>query len=232
MTEQDFKDGQVLLIDKPLNWTSFQVVNKVRWLIKQRFGLKKIKVGHAGTLDPLATGLLILCTGKFTKKIETFQAQEKEYTGTFTLGATTPSYDLETEIDQTFDISEITSEEIKNATEQFTGEIQQQPPAFSALKKEGKRLYEYARAGEKVEIPTRTVHISAFEITRIELPEVDFRVACSKGTYIRSLANDFGKALDNGAHLSALRRTKIGDFSVENATTIEVFEQSLQTPSS
>ena len=152
MTEQDFKDGQVLLIDKPLNWTSFQVVNKVRWLIKQRFGIKKIKVGHAGTLDPLATGLLILCTGKFTKKIETFQAQEKEYTGTFTLGATTPSYDLETEIDQMFEISEITSEEIKNTTEQFTGEIQQQPPVFSALKKEGKRLYEYARAGEKVDI--------------------------------------------------------------------------------
>ncbi|HBY68744.1 MAG TPA: tRNA pseudouridine(55) synthase TruB [Flavobacteriaceae bacterium] len=232
MTEQDFKDGQVLLIDKPLNWTSFQVVNKVRWLIKQRFGLKKIKVGHAGTLDPLATGLLILCTGKFTKKIETFQAQEKEYTGTFTLGATTPSYDLETEIDQTFDISEITSEEINKATEQFTGEIQQQPPVFSALKKEGKRLYEYARAGEKVDIPTRTVHISAFEITRIELPEVDFRVACSKGTYIRSLANDFGKALNNGAHLSALRRTKIGDFSVKNAITIEAFEHSLQNPTS
>lgn len=232
MTEQDFKDGQVLLIDKPLNWTSFQVVNKVRWLIKQRFGLKKIKVGHAGTLDPLATGLLILCTGKFTKKIQTFQAQEKEYTGTFTLGATTPSYDLETEIDQQFDISEITSEEIKNATEQFTGEIQQQPPVFSALKKEGKRLYEYARAGEKVEIPTRTVHISEFEITRIELPEVDFRVACSKGTYIRSLAHDFGKALDNGAHLSALRRTKIGDFSVENATIIEAFEKSLQKSTS
>ena len=232
MTEQDFKDGQVLLIDKPLNWTSFQVVNKVRWLIKQRFGLKKIKVGHAGTLDPLATGLLILCTGKFTKKIETFQAQEKEYTGTLTLGATTPSYDLETEIDQTFEISEITSEEIKSTTKQFTGKIQQQPPVFSALKKEGKRLYEYARAGEKVDIPTRTVHISAFDITRIELPEVDFRVACSKGTYIRSLAHDFGKALDNGAHLSALRRTKIGDFSVENATTIEAFEKSLQKPTS
>ena len=232
MTEQDFKDGQVLLIDKPLNWTSFQVVNKVRWLIKQRFGLKKIKVGHAGTLDPLATGLLILCTGKFTKKIETFQAQEKEYTGTFTLGATTPSYDLETEIDQTFDISEITSEEVNKATEQFTGEIQQQPPVFSALKKEGKRLYEYARAGEEVEIPKRTVHISAFEITQIELPAVDFKVACSKGTYIRSLAHDFGKALQNGAHLSALRRTKIGDFSVEKAITIEDFEQSLQTTDS
>lgn len=232
MTEQDFKDGQVLLIDKPLNWTSFQVVNKVRWLIKQRFGLKKIKVGHAGTLDPLATGLLILCTGKFTKKIETFQAQEKEYTGTFTFGATTPSYDLETEIDQTFDISKITSEEINNATEQFTGEIQQQPPVFSALKKEGKRLYEYARAGEEVEIPKRTVHISAFEITSIELPDVDFRVACSKGTYIRSLAHDFGKAVQNGAHLSALRRTKIGNFSVEKAITIEDFEQSLQTADS
>jgi len=232
MTEQDFKDGQVLLIDKPLNWTSFQVVNKVRWLIKQRFGIKKIKVGHAGTLDPLATGLLILCTGKFTKKIETFQAQEKEYTGTFTLGATTPSYDLETEIDQTFNISEITSEEIKSTTKQFTGKIQQQPPVFSALKKEGKRLYEYARAGEKVDIPTRTVHISAFDITRIELPEVDFRVACSKGTYIRSLAHDFGKALNNGAHLSALRRTKIGDFSVKNATTIKAFEKYLQKPTS
>ncbi|UAB82142.1 tRNA pseudouridine(55) synthase TruB [Marixanthomonas sp. SCSIO 43207] len=232
MTEQDFKNGQVLLIDKPLNWTSFQVVNKIRWLIKKQFGIKKIKVGHAGTLDPLATGLLILCTGKFTKKIETLQAQEKEYTGTFTLGATTPSYDLETEIDHRFDITEITSENIYEATNQFIGDIQQQPPVFSALKKEGKRLYEYARAGEKVEIPSRTVHISAFEITRIELPEVDFRVACSKGTYIRSLAHDFGKALKNGAHLSALKRTKIGDFSVENAITIEDFEKNLQATQS
>lgn len=232
MTEQDFKNGQVLLIDKPLNWTSFQVVNKIRWLIKKQFGIKKIKVGHAGTLDPLATGLLILCTGKFTKKIETLQAQEKEYTGTFTLGATTPSYDLETEIDHRFDITEITSENIYEATNQFIGDIQQQPPVFSALKKEGKRLYEYARAGEKVEIPLRTVHISAFEITRIELPEVDFRVACSKGTYIRSLAHDFGKALKNGAHLSALKRTKIGDFSVENAITIEDFEKNLQATQS
>ena len=232
MTEQDFKNGQVLLIDKPLNWTSFQVVNKIRWLIKKQFGIKKIKVGHAGTLDPLATGLLILCTGKFTKKIETLQAQEKEYTGTFTLGATTPSYDLETEIYHRFDITEITSENIYEATNQFIGDIQQQPPVFSALKKEGKRLYEYARAGEKVEIPSRTVHISAFEITRIELPEVDFRVACSKGTYIRSLAHDFGKALKNGAHLSALKRTKIGDFSVENAITIEDFEKNLQATQS
>lgn len=227
MTAEDFKNGQVILIDKPLEWTSFQVVNKVRWLIRKSFGIKKIKVGHAGTLDPLATGLLIICTGKFTKKIDTFQAQEKEYTGTLTLGATTPSYDLETEIDQTFDISEITSEKIHEATKQFIGEIQQRPPVFSALKKDGKRLYEFARSGEEVEIPFRTITISEFEITKIALPKVDFRVVCSKGTYIRSLANDFGKALDNGAHLSVLRRTRIGGFSVEDAVGIESFEASL-----
>jgi len=224
---EDFQNGKVLLIDKQLTWTSFQVVNKIRWLIKQHFGIKKIKVGHAGTLDPLATGLLILCTGKFTKKIETYQAQVKEYTGTITLGGTTASYDLESEIDQTFDYSEITSEAIKDATQQFIGEIQQQPPVFSALKKDGKRLYEYARAGEEVEIPTRTIHISEFEITNIELPNVEFRVVCSKGTYIRSLAHDFGKALNNGAHLSALRRTKIGDFSVADAVGISEFEDDL-----
>ncbi len=227
-TLEDYKEGKVLLIDKPLNWTSFQVVNKIRWLIKQQFEIKKIKVGHAGTLDPLATGLLILCTGKFTKKIETYQAQIKEYTGTITLGATTPSYDLESEIDNTFDVSNITSEEIQKATQQFIGEIQQQPPVFSALKKDGKRLYEYARAGEHVEVPKRTIHISEFEITYEELPNVNFRVVCSKGTYIRSLAHDFGKALNNGAHLSALRRTKIGDFSVEDAVGIEGFEESLK----
>lgn len=227
MTAEDYKEGQVILIDKPLQWTSFQVVNKVRWLIRKSFDIKKIKVGHAGTLDPLATGLLIICTGKLTKKIDTFQAQEKEYTGTFTLGATTPSYDLETEIDQTFDISEITSEKIHESTKQFIGEIQQKPPVFSALKKDGKRLYEFARSGEEVEIPFRRVTISEFEITNIELPKIDFRVVCSKGTYIRSLANDFGKALNNGAHLSALRRTKIGDFCVQNAVGIEDFENSL-----
>ena len=227
MTAEDYKEGQVILIDKPLEWTSFQVVNKVRWLIRKSFEIKKIKVGHAGTLDPLATGLLIICTGKFTKKIDTFQAQEKEYTGTFTLGSTTPSYDLETEIDSTFDISEITSEKIHETTKQFLGEIQQKPPVFSALKKEGKRLYEFARSGEEVEIPFRTVTISEFEITNIELPKIDFRVVCSKGTYIRSLANDFGKALNNGAHLSVLRRTRIGCFSVENALGIEAFENSL-----
>ncbi len=226
---EDYREGQVILIDKPLGWTSFQVVNKVRWLIKKQFGLKKIKVGHAGTLDPLATGLLIICSGKFTKKIDIYQAQEKEYTGTFTLGATTPSYDLETEIDQTYDISEITSDGIKLATRLFTGEIQQQPPVFSALKKEGKRLYEYARNGEEVEIPRRTVVISEFEITHIDLPKVDFRVVCSKGTYIRSLANDFGKALGVGAHLSALRRTRIGSFSVEDAKEINAFEDILSS---
>ncbi len=227
MTAEDYKEGQILLIDKPFEWTSFQAVNKVRWLIRKSFGIKKIKVGHAGTLDPLATGLLIICTGKFTKKIDTFQAQVKEYTGTLTLGATTPSYDLETEIDQTFDISEITSEKIYAATKQFMGEIQQQPPVFSALKKDGKRLYEFARSGENVEVPYRTITISEFDITKIDLPNVDFRVVCSKGTYIRSLANDFGKALNNGAHLSALRRTKIGDFSVGKAVSIEAFENSL-----
>lgn len=231
MNVEDYLNGQVVLIDKPLNWTSFQVVNKIRWLIRKQFDLKKLKVGHAGTLDPLASGLLILCVGKFTKKIDTYQAQHKEYTGTITLGATTPSYDLETEIDQTFDISRITSEMIHNATVTFIGEIDQKPPVFSALKKEGKRLYEFARAGEEVEIPTRKITISAFEITKIELPNVEFRVACGKGTYIRSLAHDFGKVLDNGAHLSALRRTKIGDFSVVNAVSIEEFEQTLMSNS-
>ena len=232
MTVEDYKEGQLIFIDKPLGWTSFQVVNKIRWLIKQQFKLKKIKVGHAGTLDPLASGLLILCVGKFTKKIDTYQAQKKEYTGTITLGATTPSYDLETEIDARFDYSSISSENVSETTLQFIGEIQQQPPIFSALKKDGKRLYEYARAGEEVVIPKRTVHISAFKITNIELPNIDFRIVCSKGTYIRSLAHDFGKTLNNGAHLSALRRTKIGDYSVENSLSIEGFETKLETTSS
>lgn len=228
MTAEDYQEGQVILIDKPLEWTSFQVVNKVRWLIRKEFQLKKIKVGHAGTLDPLASGLLILCTGKFTKKIETYQAQEKEYTGTFTLGATTPSYDLETEIDQRFDISTITESQIHEASMKFVGEIEQQPPVFSALKKDGKRLYEYARSGEEVAIPKRKITILAFEITRVKLPEVDFRVVCSKGTYIRSLAHDFGRSLNNGAHLSTLRRTKIGAFSVSDAMDVETFENTLK----
>lgn len=221
---EDFQNGKVLLLDKPLEWTSFQMVNKIRWIIKKQFGIKKIKVGHAGTLDPLASGLLIICTGKFTKKIDEFQAQEKEYTGTFSLGATTPSYDLETEPDQFFDISNISEAQIIEASKKFIGTVQQQPPIFSALKKEGKKLYEFARKGQEVDIPFRDITISEFEITRIDLPEIDFRVVCSKGTYIRSLAHDFGKTLGNGAHLSALRRTRIGDFSVENAIAIEDFQ--------
>ena len=228
-TLDTYKEGKVLLIDKPLNWTSFQVVNKVRWLIKQQFSIKKIKVGHAGTLDPLATGLLILCTGKFTKKIETYQAQVKEYTGTITLGATTPSYDLESEIDQKFDISEISEEDILKNTQQFLGEIQQQPPIFSALKKNGKRLYEYAREGSKIEIPSRAVTIKEFEITKIELPCIEFRIVCGKGTYIRSLAHDFGRLLNNGAHLSGLRRTKIGEFRVEDAISVLEFEKFIKS---
>ena len=215
MTEEDFKNGQVLLIDKPLEWTSFQVVNKLRWHIRQKFGIKKIKVGHAGTLDPLATGLLIICTGKLTKQINEYQGQIKEYTGEFTIGATTPSYDLETKIDATFPITHITEELIHSTTKQFIGEIDQIPPIFSALKKDGIRLYELAREGKTIEISTRKINIAEFEITKISLPKVNFRVMCSKGTYIRSLAFDFGKALNSGAHLSELRRTKIGNFSVE-----------------
>lgn len=227
MTVDDYKNGKVLLIDKPLKWTSFQVVNKIRWEIKQKFNLKKIKVGHAGTLDPLATGLLILCTGKFTKKIDTFQAQEKEYTGTITIGATTPSYDLETEINEIFATNHITHESINDATKQFIGTIAQKPPIFSAIKKDGKRLYELARAGETTEIKPRKVTISEFEITNIALPKIDFKVVCSKGTYIRSLAYDFGNALNSGAHLSTLRRTKIGNFNVSDATTVEDFISNL-----
>ena len=222
-TAQDYIDGQLVLIDKPLEWTSFQVVNKLRWHIRQAFNLKKIKVGHAGTLDPLATGLLIICTGKMTKQIDTFQGQIKTYTGTFVLGSTTPSYDLETAIDQEFPTAHITPELIHKTTAQFIGEIDQFPPVFSALKKEGKRLYEFARAGESVKINSRKVTIEEFKITKIEGLKVNFSVTCSKGTYIRSLAHDFGKALESGAHLSALRRTKIGDFSVEKAISIDTF---------
>ena len=227
MTAEEFKNGQVLLIDKPLEWSSFQVVNKLRWAIRKAFNIKKIKVGHAGTLDPLATGLLVICTGKMTKQINTFQGQEKEYTGSFTVGSTTPSYDLETEINQTFPIAHITEELLRETTKQFIGEISQKPPVFSAIKKDGKRLYEFARAGENVEVKSRTITISEFEITKIQLPEAQFRVVSSKGTYIRSLAHDFGIALNSGAHLSSLRRTRIGDFKVEDAITVEEFVSNL-----
>ena len=223
LTLEDYLSGQVLLIDKPLNWTSFQVVNKLRWELKQAFKIKNIKVGHAGTLDPLATGLLVICTGKMTKEIDSFQGQIKEYTGTIVLGSTTPSFDLETEINETFPTAHLSEALIIETTHPFIGDIEQYPPVFSALKKDGKRLYEFARAGEEVEIKPRTVHISEFEITHIHGLNVDFRVVCSKGTYIRSLANDFGKALQTGAHLSALRRTKIGDFHVDHATSLEQF---------
>jgi tRNA pseudouridine55 synthase len=226
-TADDFKNGQLLLIDKPLNWTSFQVVNKLRGVIRKRFDIRKIKVGHAGTLDPLATGLLIICVGKLTKQINTFQAQEKTYTGTFTLGASTPSYDLETEIDNTYPTAHITPELIYKTSLQFMGTINQKPPLFSAIWKDGRRLYNVARAGETVEIEPRQVEIKRFDITKIDFPKLDFLVTCSKGTYIRSLAHDFGLALNSGAHLSALRRTKIGDFKVNDAMTIDGFIESL-----
>ena len=227
-TVEDFLNGQILLIDKPLNWTSFQAVNKIKYALINKVGLpKKFKIGHAGTLDPLASGLLLICTGKFTKKISELQGQAKEYTGTFFIGATTPSYDLETEIDETFSISHIDNDLIHETVKQFLGEINQKPPIYSAIKKDGVRLYEHARAGEVVEIEFRKTTIHEFEITRIALPEIDFRVVCSKGTYIRSLAFDFGKALNSGAHLTALRRTKIGDYSIENAVDVIEFEASL-----
>lgn len=227
-TTEDFLSGQVLLIDKPLHWTSFQVVNKLRWEIRNAFNIKKIKVGHAGTLDPLATGLLIICTGKMTKQIDNFQGQIKEYTGTFVLGSTTPSFDLETGINETFPTEHISETLIHDTTKLFIGEIEQFPPVFSAIKKDGKRLYEFARAGEDVEIISRKVTISEFEITKIDGFNIHFRVVCSKGTYIRSLANDFGNALNSGAHLSELRRTKIGDFYVTNAMTPEAFIEGLK----
>jgi tRNA pseudouridine55 synthase len=217
-------EGQMILVNKPLNWTSFQVVNKVRWLLRKKHNLKKIKVGHAGTLDPLASGLLLICTGKMTKKIEDLMGKEKTYTGTFFVGATTPSYDLETKVDNHFAYDHITPDLIEEVKKQFVGTISQQPPLFSAIKKEGKRLYEHARAGEQVEIPNRDVVIHKFELTRVALPEIDFKICCSKGTYIRSIANDFGKALDSGAYLKSLCRTAIGPHSLEEAFSIETLE--------
>lgn len=228
MSTEEYLNGQIILIDKPLHWTSFQAVNKMKYALINTVGLpKKFKIGHAGTLDPLASGLLLVCTGKFTKRISELQGQAKEYTGTFYIGATTPSYDLETEINETFDTAHIDDTLIRDTVKHFLGEIDQKPPIFSAIKKDGIRLYEHARSGETVTIDSRKTTIHEFEITRIELPEVDFRVVCSKGTYIRSLAYDFGKKINSGAHLIALRRTKIGKFNVENATDITLFEQSL-----
>jgi tRNA pseudouridine55 synthase len=209
----------ILLLDKPLGWTSFQAVNKVKWLLKQQ-GLKT-KIGHAGTLDPLATGLLILCTGKFTKRISEFQEMPKEYTGTFFLGATTPCFDLEKPVDAHFPVEHITEQMLLEVSRQFIGEQEQVPPLFSAVKIEGQRAYELARKGEEAPIQAKRIRIDAFDITRIQLPEVDFRVVCSKGTYIRSLARDFGKALNSGAHLTALCRTRIGEFSLDKAIRLD-----------
>ncbi|WP_276168227.1 tRNA pseudouridine(55) synthase TruB [Zobellia alginiliquefaciens] len=226
-TEEDFLDGQILLIDKPIGWTSFQAVNKLKWVIRSKFKLKKFKIGHAGTLDPLATGLLLICCGKFTKRIPELQGQIKEYTGTITLGATTPSYDLETEVNKTYPTEHITQALLNKTLPQFIGDIEQRPPVFSALKKDGKRLYEYAREGKEVEIKTRSVHVSAFEITEMNLPNVKFKIVCSKGTYIRSLAHDLGQALQSGGHLSELRRTKIGEYNVNIAIDPNEFAENL-----
>jgi tRNA pseudouridine55 synthase len=235
--EFQFETGEILLIHKPYTWTSFDVVGKMRSVIRQRLGIRKIKIGHAGTLDPLATGLLILCTGKFTRRIDEFQGLEKEYTGTFRLGATTPSFDLETPIDNTYPITSMSwcetlsiMEKIREAAEQFVATFDQVPPQFSAIKVDGKRAYESARKDINVEIKARQVTISAFEITRIELPDVDFRVVCSKGTYIRSLARDFGERLGCGAHLTSLCRTRIGSFYLRDAYNIEDFEKILHPP--
>ena len=221
LPKYNFITGAILLVDKPKTWTSFDVVNKIRYKLKHRLQIKKIKVGHAGTLDPMATGLLVICTGKFTKKLHEFQGLPKKYTGTLRLGASTPSYDAETEIEQHFPIDHITPEMIEQARLQFIGDIEQVPPMFSAIKVDGQPLYKKARKGEKVKIEPRPVHIQSFKLTRIELPEIDFKVSCSKGTYIRSLAHDFGRALHSGAYLTALRRTRIGQFSIKDAWNLE-----------
>jgi tRNA pseudouridine55 synthase len=223
-----FIEGKILLINKPLGWTSFDVVKKVRNVISRETGIKKIKVGHAGTLDPLAEGLLIICTGKFTKKIELFQGMEKEYTGTFFIGATTPSFDRETEIDQRWNTSHLKEEAILQCSKYFIGESDQIPPLFSAIKTGGVRAYHHARNQEAVELKSRRITISRFDITRIALPEVDFIVTCSKGTYIRSLARDFGNALNSGAHLTSLTRTRIGTYQLTDAVALQEFEQGLR----
>lgn len=219
-----FAEGELLLVDKPLTWTSFDVVGKLRNTMKPL----KLKVGHAGTLDPLATGLLIVCTGKLTKKIDLIQAEDKEYTGTITLGATTPSFDLETEVNQSFDISSISEQDIINTAKSFEGDLDQFPPAHSAVQINGERAYEKARRGEEVELKSRRVFIHEFEIEKIELPNIFFRIKCSKGTYIRSIANDFGLRLNNGAHLSSLRRTMSGDYHVNKAWSLEELIQKIR----
>jgi tRNA pseudouridine55 synthase len=217
----NFEEGACLLIDKPLGLTSFDVVHKVRGAIKKSLKLKDIKVGHAGTLDPLATGLLLICTGKYTKRIDELMGQDKAYTGTLRLGETTPSVDGESAVDATFATQHITADLLAEATLPFVGNISQRPPIFSAIKKDGKRAYESARAGEVIEMEARPVHISEFALTEVNMPDVQFRVVCSKGTYIRSLVRDFGQALHSGAWMTALRRTKIGEYSIEAAWQLD-----------
>jgi tRNA pseudouridine55 synthase len=223
-----FSEGAFLLVDKPIGWTSFDVVNKLRNRLKACLGVKNIKVGHAGTLDPMATGLLIVCTGKATKQLQDFQLLSKTYSGTLRLGATTPSYDAESPVDEVFPFSHITPQMLEEARQRFLGPVSQVPPIFSAIKVDGQPLYKKARKGEQVHIEPRNIHIYAFDLTRIALPEVDFEVHCSKGTYIRSLAHDFGKALRSGAYLSALRRTAIGEFRIEDAWSLEALTEALE----
>ena len=220
-------EGEVLLVNKPYRWTSFDVIGSLRGLIKHLIG-KKIKIGHAGTLDPLATGLLIVCTGKATKRIEEFMVFDKEYTGTFVLGATTPSYDMEKEVNETFPVAHITNEMIHEATKSLSGDIMQIPPMFSAIKVDGKRAYESARKDKDLGLAARPVSVPVFEITRIEMPEVDFRIVCSKGTYIRALARDFGEALQSGAYMSALCRTRVGPHLLSNAYEVEALKTILR----
>ena len=219
--EDDIQDGKMLLVDKPLTWTSFDVVKYIRKSLVSKFKIKRIKVGHAGTLDPLATGLLIICIGKQTKQISTYQNLSKTYTGKFKLGETTPSYDAETEVNNSFNYDHIKEKDIINLSQKFTGKLMQKPPIFSALKKNGKRMYEYARENKKIEIHEREINIYEFEIIKFTDPYIEFKITCSKGTYIRSIANDFGKKLNSGSYLSELRRINIGEFSVLNALQIE-----------
>ena len=221
------EEGTVFLIDKPIDWTSFDTVNFIRSLFMRFYGIRKLKVGHAGTLDPLATGLLILCTGPMTKQIEDFQAQVKTYTGTMILGQTTPTFDLESDPDNFYPTEGITAEQIDQARQQFIGDIKQYPPKYSAIKIKGKRAFDYARSDEEIELKARDIHIDDFKVNMDRFPELDFEVTCSKGTYIRSLANDFGKALNNGACLKTLRRTRIGDFHVEDAWQLEDLKQAI-----
>ena len=227
-SKQKFLEGSIILVKKPLKWTSFQVVNKIRWLIKNHFTIKKIKVGHAGTLDPLAEGLLIICTGQLTKKITKFQNLNKSYTGVFHIGATRPSFDLETDIDSSSCIKHLKVEDILKTKDQFIGNIQQTPPIFSAVKIKGKKLYQYARAGEKINPKKRNISVFKFNILKIDLPKVFFEIECSKGTYIRSIANDFGKQLKVGAYLENLTRTNVGSYCLEKAISIDDFEKKLE----